>query len=192
MVVLVLYWFVIWGIFNLVLRERNYGYSSGSRVTAIFFLISALIPTVFLYQNYFYQISLVWLSTIISLSIFLILYRTFPHKLWYKSMQVKSLDVCFQQIIIFALIQSFSTQLTTGAVAFGIFFGLIHIPIVLSKVKRKYLYLFSSFIGGFVFYFLIINYDFGVVLSYIVHVIYYVLILKVEGYRKKSIEEINL
>lgn len=96
------------------------------------------------------------------------------------------LNILFQQSMIFTAINLLKNYLTNyHDVYFAFLFLLLHLPIILLKhVKIKSVYILASFIGGYLFSFLISSYKLGLLYSFLLHYLAYVYFF----YKEKNIE----
>lgn len=88
----------------------------------------------------------------------------------------KLADVAFQQIFIFALLKELRTNgLNTRQVItlFSLVFGALHLPLLLLLGWSGLYFILPSLVAGFIFSYLILNYRYGVFLSFAVHMLFY-------------------
>mgnify|MGYP000350859647 CR=1 FL=1 len=95
----------------------------------------------------------------------------------YRFLVSKSFDILFQQILIISLVMMLNQEgLSTLAISliFAVMFGFGHVPILkIHKGLFGYFYLVASLISSFLFPYLIINYTYGFIYTYIAHWMFY-------------------
>lgn len=175
-------WIVVWSVFNLKIRwfldkfndERYIG-------RGVFFLISFFL-TYILYSNlitsYIPQLLLAvilvnFIGVVLSLTPkfyakfkkdrFFILFQTF--------------NVLFQQTMVLVSILLLKNHLgyNYNNFYYGIWFFVMHIPILFAKWSRlRYLFLIYSLFGGLIFSFLFNSLSFGIIICFLIHFIVYI------------------
>ncbi|MEX1014675.1 MAG: hypothetical protein WDZ80_05950 [Candidatus Paceibacterota bacterium] len=90
----------------------------------------------------------------------------------------KSSDIVFQQVAIIAMVDMFKDagmDLFLMIISFAVVFGLIHIPLVRTKGRDFGAYfILAAIISAIFFPFLIIQFNYGFVYSFIIHWLFYI------------------
>ena len=97
----------------------------------------------------------------------------------YETIITKMTDITFQQVFIFALISELKKLNLENKKIITIFssaFFLIHLPLVLSLGWVAFYFIVPCIFAGAIFSYLILNLRYGLSLSFIVHLFFYVLI----------------
>lgn len=183
LIVWIILWFLVWGSFNIYFRWKSEELKSKKFIPrGLFFLISFLI----VYYVYHPLITTYLSRMLVGLLItnLIGLFLTFD-KSYYKSfvkdrffILFQTFNILFQQtsiLVAMLLLKNF-----IGAeykdVVFGIFFMGIHFPLAfLPWAKLKYYILASCFFGGWLFSYLNFSYTNGIVFSFLIHYLLYVL-----------------
>jgi hypothetical protein len=194
-------WFLVWLTYYF-LSNRKMSYVEKYRLTAIFFLLaSALILLVFHRDLYFLIKSNFQIIPFLSL-ILLFVFNSLAYKyvgsffpnykkafeldgtLYFakfdkKYLLSKSFEILYQQIMISLLsiwLVGSGFYFLTTVFIFALVFGLGHVPLFFySKKSVGLFFLFASIISSFVFPFLILKVEWGIVYSYIFHWIFYII-----------------
>lgn len=178
-----LFWAVVWGSFNSFFKWKiEKTHSKRYFWTSIFFLICALLALLIFRTNLtgsLWPLSLAWLLTTFAgffLSDFFPFYKRIKNGKYYLSSLPS--NIFLQQIMIVIAVRIISSYfgLKYFDFYFGIFFMLMHSPIVFLKwAKLRYLYLVLTLAGGTLFSYLIKNYgEPGIFLSFIFHYFLYI------------------
>jgi len=176
-------WISVLGIFNEFFKSRIYKKGKYEFAFTDLFFITCFILTYSVFfqtlKGYITYLVLAWVTTSLFgffLSYDYLFYKRIKKGRYYLISLPSNL--LFQQTVVCATVL-FINQYCTGISAnliFGAVFFVLHIPIIFCRwVKLRYLYLILAFFGGMIFSFLITNYGgFGVTLSFLVHLGFYV------------------
>lgn len=94
-------------------------------------------------------------------------------------MITKFFDISFQQLMIFALLRRLKKIGSTDGQAmkyFSICFFAVHVPLLFNMKLFALYFIIPSFFAGFIFSYLILKYRFGLVKSFAVHFLFYLLV----------------
>lgn len=176
-------WFFVWGILNIYFRWKWEKYNSKKFVLrGLFFLISF-----FAVYYVFHFITIIYIYKIMTglvianfIGLFLSFdkdyYRNFTKDRFFILFQ--TFNILFQQasiLIAMVLLKRFLGNQYSDII-FGLFFIGIHFPLAfLPWVKLKYWILASCFFGGWLFSYLNFNFHYGIVYSFLIHYLLYVL-----------------
>lgn len=188
-----IYWFLIWGVFNTILKPRGIDYLQRTPLTMLFFLVAS-IPTLFFITD-FIQLYYLAPTAAVCFSANHLARRFFKNSPFLTN---KSVDVFFQHIMIYLLFEiivsvianaesSQASQITVPLLM-GVAFFLVHSPVILLKqITYRRLFFFISFLGGLVFGYLIATQPLlGSSLAYLTHMGFYVIFIWKEGKRAEE------
>ncbi len=91
----------------------------------------------------------------------------------------KFFDIGFQQVFVFGIIKSLKSKSLDDRLTLVLFstsFFVIHLPLIFSMGLVAFYFIIPSLFAGLAFAYLILNYRFGLVLSFSLHFLFYVLI----------------
>lgn len=172
-----------WGVYYLVLYPRGFWYTTKPALVSAYFGTSFILSYFYYFpQSSMFGFYLVAVSFLILIGF--IIEKFFKLSLWIRYLQVKVFELLFQQIAIYYLILIFF-EFNYNFWIFGLMFGIIHAPILWFKYLKnlRYVYFFLSFVGGYLFIFLVSNFEYGYYLTYLIHFGFYMLIARSIPYK---------
>ena len=183
------FWSILW-LFswagNLLFRKVHISYVQRVEVL-IFYYITLMVANYIFFLNYLPKINKQEIFIVCIFWIILILINAVKiqkhhlNTLQKYFMEVKIFEIEFQQIFIIALanyVIGLDYSYFVKLLIFSIFFGLTHVPILFVKQLDwlRFLLLKLSFIGGFVFVFLITYFENGYYYTYMLHYLFYLVL----------------
>ncbi len=181
LIIWIILWFLVWGIFNVKIRWSIEKYKSKKFVWwGLYFAISFIITYFWfniLAKTYINQLIM---GFIITNSLGMLL--SFDRK-YYESFRkdrffilFMSFNILYQQtaiLIVMLLLKNLIGNAYSNLI-FGLFFIGIHFPLAfLPWSKLKYWILGGCFFGGWLFSYLNLNFYYGVVFSFLIHYLFY-------------------
>ncbi len=188
-----IYWFLIWGVFNAILKPRRIDYLQRTPLTMLFFLLASIPPLFFITD--FIQLYYLAPTAAVCFIANQLARRFFKNSIFLTS---KSVDVFFQHIMIYLLyeilliqtshVEPGETPRLVLPIALAAVFFLVHSPVILLKeITYRRLFFFISFLGGLVFGYLLANQPLlGSSLAYLTHMGFYVIFVWREGKRAEE------
>ena len=182
LIIWVITWYLIWGSFNYKVRWSLEQFRGKKYIGRGLFFLLSFVFVYFTFNKYTnsFAVQLV-LATILANVVGLYLgftksfYNKFKKDRYFLAFQ--SFNVLFQQtmvVVAISMLQSFFGQ-DYKDYCFGIMFFVVHLPILfLPWAKLKGLYAIYSLFGGFIFSYLINNYQLGLVITFTLHYAMYV------------------
>lgn len=193
-------WLISGGILNYLIMPYGIDYFNRYYITALYFAFCGALGAIYYRLNSLFEhhspvrYQLLWMMTltafIFACGIAVNFYfpisdvqikkiqdskLVFP--LFHLSTWVAKLaDVAFQQIFIFALLKELRTSGLSQRqviVLFSLVFGALHLPLLFLLGWSGLYFILPSLVAGFIFSYLILNYRYGVFLSFAVHMIFY-------------------
>lgn len=194
LIILVAVWFISWGIFAFKIRWLFNDYPNIKfAIRGLYFVLIFIFIYVYFYQFVnTYSLQLIT-ATIISICVSLLIRYNKPF--FIKGEKNKNFyfwqtfNVLFQQTMVLISILLLKTKYGEdyNDYYFGIIFLLGHLPVLLiSWANLKSFYIFYSLFAGIIFSFLINNFRYGLVISFMLHYLAYILLV----YRVKDEEKI--
>lgn len=212
--VLILIWFLGWGVF-LNSGRKGTKLAKSSELSFTYFIFLAL-GTFFLFKQdlpdhiadylFWYGAAMVGVFLIVNHIYFLIrrhyhepilLENNHPTDRWLHANRaaifITSAHILFQQIVITFLILELAKIMPIQAVLinFMIIFAIIHLPLILFKgFKFMLLYTLPAAVAGLVFPFILIKLaPYGFILNYVIHWSFYAFITYIFWHKQSKIEE---
>lgn len=178
----VIVWFIIWCSYNRVFKEKKIT-NRGQLIISLFFLTSFIL-TAILFKLSSILLILLSIPLIVAITISIIVFVSQNKGLLHLKHKptlylfATSFNVLYQQTMIFILVDLISNFISNNlytVLFLGFFFGLVHSPVLLMKeIKiRKEVFTLSIFAGA-VFAFIMLNFKFGIIYSFILHFSFYI------------------
>lgn len=199
LVINIIFWFVFWwtifGYFNLFLIKNGVGYRENYISTCLYFLFASLLA-IFIFNfeislilTRFKALGLIFLTLFLVAQYFLYRYLSVEQArlefeesqllpVSYKFFISKSFEVVFQVLMEGALIGLlFSNGISPlkGIILFSLLFGMAHLPLTLVSGLNEIIKIFviSSFIFSGFLAFLVLKFSYGIVFVYVIHWLFY-------------------
>lgn len=193
----IIFWFGIFGFSNQVLRKKGYTYTNRFLVTIVFFLFSNILVFFFFrdYFSSFFTIGFNYISFLImffSITFFIYwLLRNFTEfrrgisgfeytYIKYSFLVSKGFEILLQDLLLISLLYIFRVNFISNNIyfvlAFTLFFGLVHLPLVIIKPGRgSWFLVIVCFTLGIILplIYLLDNFDF--IYLYIAHWLFYII-----------------
>lgn len=199
----VIYWLSIMGLLSLVFKPMGINYLENPHIVGSYYILSALIGLKFFFPvkslHYFkdtkIQLALILLSLVVFIYLVIILKGLIPIgpekrdsilqlKFYFPLFEVpitisKFADIFFQQALILSLVLFLKERTSSKRVTIGVFtaiFFVIHIPLFVIFGWSALYFIFPSLFAGIIFSTLILRDSFGLLHSFLVHELFYVLL----------------
>jgi hypothetical protein len=181
---LIIFWCLIWYIYNRYLKERKIS-DSGQILIALFFAFSVSVVFHF-YQDILPRLDPRLICVVAAMFILDLILKNvhwmFKFIVRFKSKNTLYLtstifNILFQQSVINVMVFYFHTMFSTGltVVVFTLLFGILHSPLLFMKhVADREIDVIGSFILGFLSSYLILNFSLGYIYVYIIHYLFYI------------------
>ncbi len=175
-------WFFVWGILNIYFKWKWEALKSKKYVPrGLFFLFSFAVTYYVFYQRLFIFSGQLLFSLVLTnfVGIILSINKKYYSKFFKDRFFIlfQSFNILFQQssiLVLMLLLKEFLGN-TYNDIYFGMIFFVIHTPLLLLKwVKLKYYLLMSCFIGGWLFSYFNFSYQYGLIISFLIHYLVYV------------------
>lgn len=176
----ILIWYLVWGIYNFYFRWAWEKFKSKKFIPRGLFFLASFFIVYYFFKNLLNPFMLHLTISFIVMNLIgltLSLNKTYYHNFSKDRLFIlfQSFNIIYQQasvVVGLVLIKSLVTSYSD--IYFGIFFGIVHLPLLFFKwVRLKYQVLVACFVIGCVFSFLINNFQYGVLISSLLHYLFY-------------------
>lgn len=181
LIIWVIVWYLVWGIYNIYFRWSWEKFSSDKYLPrGLYFLLSFLI-VFYVYKDIvlFHLLPLIVAFIVLNLIGLLLSFNKNYYKKFNKDrffILFQSFNILYQQTSVVIALFLLKRLLVNNYsdLYFGLFFGTVHLPLLLLPwIKIKYPIVFGCFIIGYIFSFLIQNFNYGIILSSLLHYLFY-------------------
>ncbi len=178
-------WVIVWYIVNLPLKRINLTGGFRGYIIGSFYFLSATLISFRIFKNYLPDSSKYFLPLLITIIIGILLSRT---PIFYRNIKkgryfliFHPFNILYQQVMVvagFSILTSIF-KLQYNDFFYGLFFFIIHSPIIFIKQsKLRYYYLFFALFGGTLFSILLRDLpNTGYIYTFLIHSFAYILVV---------------